>query len=52
MACAEVGEGQVGAKNTELDSLMAWGKGLLVRGYKFPSSLTPHEHHGGIPPSL
>ena len=49
MACAEVGNGQVRAKNTEPDGLVVWGKGLLVQGYEFPSSLTPQEHHGGIP---
>ena len=28
---------------------MARGKGLILQGYEFPSSLTPQEHHGGNP---
>ena len=44
MACVEVGDDQVGVKNTELDDPTPQGEGLLVRGYEFPSSLTSQEH--------
>ena len=39
-ACMEIGDDQVGAKNTEPDGPTLQGKGLLVREYEFPSSLT------------
>ena len=50
MACAEAGDDQIGAKNTEPDGPMARGKGLFVWGYEFPSSLTLQESHRAIPP--
>ena len=43
-ACVEVGDDQVGAKNTEPDGPIPRGEGLLVRGYEFSSSLTSQEH--------
>ena len=44
MACVEVGDDQVGVKNTELDDPTPQREGLLIRGYEFPSSLTSQEH--------
>ena len=44
MTYVEVGDDQVGAKNTEPDGPTSPGEGLLVRGYEFPSSLTSQEH--------
>ena len=44
MACVEVGDDQVEAKNTEPDGPTPWGERLLIRGYEFPSSLTYQEH--------
>ena len=44
MAYVEVGDDQVGAKNTKPDGPTPRGKGLLVRGYEFPSRLTSQEH--------
>ena len=42
--CVEVGDDQVGAKNTEPDGPTPRGERLLVRGYEFTSSLTSQEH--------
>ena len=44
MACVEVGDDQVEAKNTEPDGPTPRGEGLLVWGYEFSSSLTSQEH--------
>ena len=51
-AYAEAGDDQVGANNIESDGPTTRGKGLLVRGYEFPSSLTPQEPHRVIPPTM
>ena len=48
-----VGDGRVGAKNTEVDRLTIRGNELLVRGYEFPSGLIRQKYEGGIcAPSL
>ena len=44
MACVEVGDDQVGAKNIAPDGPTLWGEGLLVQGYEFLSSLASQEH--------
>ena len=48
--CVEVGDDQVGAKNTEPDGPTPRGERLLVRGYEFTSSLTSQEHPLAPPP--
>ena len=50
---ADVGDDQVGAKNTEVDELMIRGNELLIWGYESPSGLILQERDGGIyAPSL
>ena len=50
---ADVGDDQVGAKNTEVDELMIQGNELLIWGYESPSGLIHQERDGGIyAPSL
>ena len=44
MAYVEVGDDQVGAKNTAPDDPTPWGEGLFIRGYEFLSSLASQEH--------
>ena len=46
-----VGDGRVGAKNTEVDRLTIRGNELLVRGYEFPSGLCPFPPREPKPPS-
>ena len=43
----ETGDDLIGAKNTESDNPTPRGKGLLVRGYEFPSRHASQE----LPPS-
>ena len=48
--CVEVGDDQVGAKNTEPNGPTPRGERLFVRGYEFTSSLTSQEHLLAPPP--
>ena len=43
MACVEIVDDQIGAKNTEPDGPTPRVKGLLVRGCEFPSRLDSQE---------